>query len=181
MTIENFKLKEFLRQKPELIKKYIVALQFMEALPTKKEVFHLKMKHVEFIKENLYSDEDANLIQIIARVEGVKVSKVLNMEIIKFFRLVTSVKEQLTRIQNAERVSLSPSEDNIKWIAVDGDAKMSKFGIYNTLEKLSKGDILKHKAILNLKYSEVFTVLYMKKTMSELQTEMDRIKTKKND
>ena len=175
--IENFKLKTFLVQKPELIKQYVLALQYLTPLETERPVFEMKLKHVEFIKQSLFSNEDSALIEIISKVQKIKVKDVLNMRIIKFFRLVASVKIQLTQIVNAESNALASGEDNYKWIAVDGDAKMSKFGIYNTLEKLANGDILKYKAILNLKYSDVFTTLYMKKTAKELRVEMDAIKT----
>lgn len=175
--IINFKLKEFLTQDPELIQKYILALQYLKPVQTKREVFHLKLKHVEFIKQNLYSSEDSELIKIVGIVQKVKVKDVLEMPIVEFFGIVSSVKEQVNRIAKAEDNTLAPTEINFKWEAVNGDERMSRFGIYNTLENLSGGDILKYKAIMNLPYSEVFTALFMKKTSSELQKEMDKIKT----
>ena len=179
MIIENFKLKNFLKQKKELIEKYVVALQFINPIQTKKEVFHLKLKHVEFIKKNIYSKSDEGLIKVIKIVEGIKKAEVYELPIIKFFGLVASVKKQIEVIAHAEEVSLSSSEINFKWLAVDGDKKMSKFGIYNTLEALSNGDVLKYKKIMNLEYSEIFTVLYMRKTSSELSKQMDGIKLNK--
>ena len=62
---------------------------------------------------------------------------------------------------------------------VEGSQRMSKFGIYNTLENLSGGDILKYKEIKNLKYSEVFMVLLMKKTASDIRADMAKIKDHK--
>jgi hypothetical protein len=192
MIIENFKLKEFLRQEKSLIEEYVVALQYMKAIKTDKVVFHLKLKEVEFIKKNLFSNDDAALIKIITIVQGFKkwnvfgfkIKKpkalirrsVYQLTIIKFFGLVASVKEQIETIKRAEENSLTPSEINFKWIAVEGDKKMSKFGINNTLEALSGGDILKYKKIMNLEFSSVFTVLLMRKTSSELSKQMDGIK-----
>jgi len=176
--IINFKLKEFLNQDPELIQEYIVALQYLKPIKTVKEVFHLKLKHVEHIKQSLYSNEDDELIKIVARVQGLKLKEVFEIKIIEFFRIIASVKVQIDTIRKAEENRLSPAEINFKWEAVEGDEKMSKFGIYNTLESLSGGDILKYKKIMNLPYSEVFTALLMKKTASDLQRKMDRIKTK---
>lgn len=178
--IINFKLKDFLLQDAELVREYLLALQYLKPAKTKKEVFHLKLKHVEHIKKNLYSNEDSELIKIVARVQGLKVKEVFELKIVEFFRIVASVKQQLDTIAKAEDNRLSPSSINLKWEAVNGDEKMSKFGIYNTLESLSGGDILKYKRIMNLPYSEVFTALLMKKTAQDLQREMEAIKTTKN-
>ena len=73
---------------------------------------------------------------------------------------------------------MTPSSLNVKWETVDGSARMAKFGIYNTLESLSGGDALKYKKYMEMEYSEVFTILLMRKTASDLQTEMNKIKTK---
>ncbi len=178
MEIENFKLKEFYTQSKQLINEYIHLFQYLKPLITKKEVLHLKLKHVEFIKTNLYSDNDENLIKIISLVQKIKKKEVYEMPIIEFFRLILSVKKQIKQISDAEQSSLTPDEINIKWEMVGGSEKMRKFGIYNTLEHLANGDILKYKEILNLPYSEVFTVLLMKKTASELSRKMDKIKIK---
>lgn len=176
--IQNFKLKEFLNQDPELIQEYLVVLNYLKPVETVKEVFHMKLKHVEHIKQNLYSNEDAELIKIVARVQGLKIEEVFDMEILTFFGVVASVKIQIDNISKAEDNRLSPSSINYKWEAVNGEARMSIFGIYNTLETLASGDILKYKKIMKIPYSEVFTKLLMNKTSSELQKEMDAIKIK---
>lgn len=178
MIIENFKLKDFLKQDAKLIKKYVVALQFLPSVQTNREIFHLKLKYVEFIKKNINSVNDETLIEIIAIVQGIRKGRVYELPIIKFFAIAASAREQIERISRAEETSLAPSEMNLKWIAVDGDKKMSKFGIYNTLEALSGGDALKYKDYMDMEYSEVFTILYMRKTAAELQKEMDAIKLK---
>lgn len=84
----------------------------------------------------------------------------------------------MNAIFSAEEARLTPSEVNVKWEMVNGSEKMSKFGIYNTLESLSGHDALKYKKYMNMNYSEVFTILYMRKTAAELQAEMDKIKLK---
>ena len=176
MTIENFTLSEFLQKEPKLIKEYVIALQYLKPIETRKDVFNMKLKHVEFIKKNLYSNSDEALIEIVKRVQKIKKADILNMKIIEFFSIIASVKKQLKIIRDAEASSLTPSEMNFKWIAVDGDAKMSKFGIYNTLESLSGGNALQYKKYMNMVFSEIFTILYMRKTALELQSQMDKIK-----
>jgi hypothetical protein len=101
------------------------------------------------------------------------------MPIIKFFGLVNSIKNQIERIATAEENSLTGGEVDMKWIAVNGAERMKRFGIYNTLERLSNGDRTKYKYFMNLEYSEVFTILLMMKTSEDLQREMNKIKEPK--
>lgn len=178
MKITNFKLVDYLNQPSELINEYAVALRYIKPKPTKKEVFHMKLKHVDFIKRNLYSKNDVDLLGIVSRVQKISKSKVLDMEIIDFFGIINSIKEQMNTILSAEETSLTPAEVNVKWEMVNGSERMSIFGIYNTLESLSGRDALKYKKYMNMNYSEVFTILYMRKTAAELAAEMDKIKTK---
>ncbi|WP_339875200.1 hypothetical protein [Olleya marilimosa] len=176
--ITNYKLKDFFKQDITLIQDYINILQHLEPVPTKNEVFHLKLKEVEFIKNNLSNDDDEALFEILAMVQGVKESQILNTGIIEIFGLINSVKEQLERIQKAEASSLVSDNTNIKWETVNGSERMAKFGIYNTLDALSDGDILKWDAILELKFSDVFMKLLLNKTKNDLESEMNNIKTK---
>ena len=81
-------------------------------------------------------------------------------------------------IITAETNGLRQENTNYKWEAVRGSERMSKFGIYNTLDALSDKDATKYKYYLNMKYSEVFTVLLMRKTQYEIQQDIDNLKTK---
>ena len=63
MIIENFKIKEFLKQDKELIERYIVALQYLKPVKTERTIFHLKLRQVEFIKNSLFSNSDEALIK----------------------------------------------------------------------------------------------------------------------
>jgi hypothetical protein len=177
MNIKNYKLKDFLVRNSKVIEEYIKVLRYVPSRETEKEVFHMKFKHVENIKENLNSNQDGELIKIISKVQGCEIEDVFEMPIIKFFGLVASVREQLDIILDAEERSLSSDTLNFKWEAVNGSERMSKFGLYNTLDILSEGDGLRHEEWLNEKYSKCFTVLLMKKTQKDLMREMDAIKT----
>lgn len=176
-TIENFKLIEFFNQDKTLIEEYLVALGYIKPIETEQELFHMKFKHVELVKSAFKSQDNVELIEAVSKVQKVEKEAVLDMRIIKFFGIVNSIKKQLEALLHAESVRLVPDIINPKWEAVNGSEKMSKFGIYNTLEALSGGDILKYKEIMNLEYSEVFTVLYMRKTSAELKEQMNKIKT----
>jgi hypothetical protein len=100
------------------------------------------------------------------------------MPIIHFFGIINSIKEQLMTIVSAEENGLTPSDVNMKWEQVGGSERMEKFGIINTLDKLTGKKPHLHKIYLNMKYSEIFTILLKWKTEAEIQKEMNQIKTK---
>lgn len=178
MEITNFKLIDFLNQSPELIEDYVVKLRYLKPIATKQEVYHMTLKQVEMIKENIDSGNDVDLIEIVSEVQNCTKEEVLDFDIISFFGLINSIRKQLEIIIDAEERALTPSEVNIKWELVQGSEKMAKFGIYNTLEALSGGDALKYKEYMKMSYSEIFTILYMRKTAYELQKQMNEIKDK---
>lgn len=178
-TIKNFKLKDFFQQDVKTINEYVLLLQWVEPIPTKNDIFYMKLRDVDFIKSNLGEGDEA-LIEIIARVQGIENDDVLEMEITKFFGLLNDVKKQIERINHAENVSLSETHPNIKWETVNGSERMAKFGIFNTLDNLAGGDILKYDKIMDITYADVFTKLLMDKTRNDLNIEMSKIKTKEN-
>lgn len=178
MKIENFTLIEFLNQSPELIEKYMIAMRYLKPRETKREVFRMKLKHVELIKQTIDSGNDKDLITIVAKVEKVKEKAVLDMPIIQFFGIVNSIRKQLELIIRAEENSLSPSRIEPKWELVQGSEKMAKFGIYNTLDHLTGKKPHLYKVYMNMGYDEIFTILLKWKTESDLQHEMNQIKDK---
>ena len=175
MNIENFKLVEFYNQPSELIERYIVALQYIKPAETKRQVFNMKLKHVELVKETLASGNDRDLIKVVAKVQKITKEEVLEMPIIEFFSIVNSIREQLKTIIKAEENALTPSKIDFNFEAVEGSERMAKFGIYNTLEALSGGDALKCQKYMNMEFAEIFTVLYMRKTSSDIREEMQEI------
>lgn len=177
MYIKNCRLKHLRRLDEDTISYYVQALSFVKPIQTKRNIRNMTLGDVDFIKSKINSKEDIDLIKIVALCQGVSARKILNMRIIMFFRLIASVRSQIKKIVLAEE-NLSPNHVNVKWEMVKGQERMSKFGIYNILENLSNGDPLKYKSIMKMEYSEVFTILLMKKTNKDLQYEMSKIKIK---
>ena len=178
MEIKNFKLIEYLNQPPKLIEEYLIVLRYIKPIETKQEIHFMSLRNVELIKTTIDSGNDLDLIEIISKVQNCTKEEVLDIPIIEFFGLLNSVRQQLEKIIAAEENALTPSEVNVKFEIVDGMKRMSKFGIYNTLESLSGGDALKYEAYMNMTYSEIFTILLMRKTASDIQNEMNKLKTK---
>lgn len=176
--IINYKLKDFKEQSPILVSEYVNILQLIEPQETKQEIFFMKLREVDDIKKSLGSTDDDELIRIVAMVEEMTELQVNNLPIVTFFGLYNSIKEQTLQIIQAEENGLTPNNVNTKWEMVEGGRRMGIFGIYNTLDQLSNGDITKYNEILELPYNEVFTKLRMDKIKGDLQTEMDAIKIK---
>lgn len=179
-TIKNYKLKDFKKQPIETMMEYIHILQFTLPIETKQEVFKMKLKEVEEIKKGLNSADDDVLIHLVGMVEQLTRKEVLNLSITRFFGLFNSIKEQTEKIVEAEQNGLSPNYTNVKWEQVEGGKRLSKFGIYNTLDQLSNGDVMKYDEILELPYDVVFLKLRMEKIKADLQHEMEQIKSKVN-
>jgi len=178
MEIENFTLQEFLQQDIKLVNEYCVALRYLKPKKTKRGIHNMKLKHVEMIKKSIDSGNDSDLVKIIEKVQKCTEKEVFEMEIIDFFGLVNSVKEQLKRINDAEQNALADNEANIKWEMVSGSERMAKFGILNTLDLLTGRQPHLNKKYLNMSYSEIFAILYKWKTEEALKKEMDNIKMK---
>lgn len=178
MEITNYKLIDFFNQDRNLIDEYVVALRYIKAKETKRELFHMKLKHVEMIKQTIGSGNDRDLIKVVSKVQKCTEKKVLDMKIIDFFGIVNSIKKQLQVIVKAEENALTPSDVNMKWELVRGSERMEKFGIYNTLDHLTGKKPHLYKVYMNMDYSEIFTILYKWKTEEDLQKEMNQIKTK---
>lgn len=176
--IINYKLKDFKKQSIELMIEYINILQLIEPQETKQEIFYMKLREVDYIKKSLGSEDDDELVRIVAMVEEMTEIQVNNLPIVTFFGLFKSIREQTLQIVEAEENGLVSNNPNVKWELVEGGRRMGIFGIYNTLDQLSNGDITKYNEILELPYNEVFTKLRMDKIKGDLQQEMDAIKLK---
>jgi len=173
-TITNYKLKDFLHQSNELREEYTNLLRYSKPKETKNELYKMKLRDVDFIKTTFSNGTDENIIKIVSLVQGISEKAVLNMKITEFFSLVICIGEQIERIIRNEQKVLTSKNPNFKWEAVQGSEKMAKFGIYNTLENLSGGDITKYEYIMDMSYDEVFTILYMKRLKEDLIEEMNK-------
>tara|TARA_R110000772_G_scaffold143585_1_gene253158 strand:- start:500 stop:916 length:417 start_codon:yes stop_codon:yes gene_type:complete len=138
----------------------------------------MKFKHVELIKENLQSGEVEDIVEIISKVQKIGKDDIYNMDILTFYGLLNSVKEQIKTINDAEITALTSNQTNFRWEAVGGSEKMKQFGTYTTLDMISNGDITKWDTIMNIDYADIFTKLYMNRVKDDLQAEMEQMKTK---
>lgn len=154
-------------------------LKFLKPVDTKRRLFDLKLRDVQDTKDSLSEGTFEELIKCVSIVEDIDTDAVLKMRIVDFWGRIMSIKKQIEDINHMERVSLTSEHANYKWEAVNGGERMSRFGIYNTLDTLSGGDILKYEAVYDLPYADVFTKLYMNRLKGDLEIEMSQLKTHK--
>jgi len=178
-TIKNYKLKEFLLQDIELVIEYVNVLQYVVPVETEQLVFDLTLREVDYIKTHLFSTDTEALVEIISTVQKIKPTEVYHMPIITFYGIYNSIKQQTESIIKGEEQALGNGIVNFKWEQVRGNERLSRFGVYNVLDNLANGDVLKYEAIFNLPYAVVMQKLVMNKIKDEIQYEMNAIKDEK--
>lgn len=173
MTINNRSLKDFLlKGSPDEMR----VLSHLKPTTTKLEVRHLTFIQVQNLKSWLSSGEMEHILKAVELVQDISREELKEIDVVTFFGILNSLKKQLESIVQAEERGLSGGPTNIKWEAVNGAERMSKYGMYNTIDNLSGGDITKWDQIKNTRYSEVFLKLMMEKDKEILSKEMEGIK-----
>lgn len=175
MKIENHKLSDFIKLDLEEIKDVVIALGYHRA-EIRKPIRYLKLKHVEFVKKKIGSSNDEELIEVVELVQKLKRSEVMDMGIVRFFGIINTIRDQTIKISEAEENGLEPLYPDKKWEAVGASERMGKYGIYNTLRKLTGGRPWKFNKIMNMPYDEVFLLLKMEVDLADIEYEKSKIK-----
>ena len=176
--IVNYKLKDFIRMKIELIEEYASALTFIEPIETKKELFYMPLRFVDFVKTHLASDNIEDILEIIGQLTDRTHEEVLEIRVVEFYRTLKGIKKQLEEIIKLEKDRLSGNAVDFRWEAVNGSERLAPFGIFNTLDNLSGGDITKWDEIHDMPYDKVFTKLFMDTVRADIEIEKSKIKHK---
>ncbi|MBP0904843.1 hypothetical protein ACFSKN_04750 [Mariniflexile gromovii] len=173
-TITNYKLKDFFNQDLQLIEDYVNLLQHLKPISTNVRLTDLTLRQVETIKKTI--NDENELINIISIVQGITIEEVLELDIITFFPLIKDVQIQLESLVNKEINHLSPKHSDARFEMIDGSKRLEKFGVYNAVNSLANGDILKFNSILDLPYNEVFVKMYLDTTIADIQHEINKMK-----
>lgn len=179
MELTNYKMKDFLKQGEETFKQYNTALQFLQPTDTNKRLMDMPLRFVEYVKKTIPSATFVDMIDMIAHLQGVEEKEIREMKVVDFYGLMKSLVKQTVEIVQNEEKRLTPKHPNPKWELVNGAGKMSPFGIYLTLDKLSGGDILKWDAILDQPYSRVMTKLFMDTVKADIEHDIAQLETQK--
>ncbi|MFV8339141.1 hypothetical protein ACNQGL_07705 [Flavobacterium sp. LB3P21] len=195
--IVNYKLSEFLQIKdPKLIEEYLVVLDLLSPLKViNNPNYHWykkvpKMLHLKAIKELSFGDvttirnyfNDASIqgiIESIKMVIDVEDKHIINLTILEFYGIISSMQSELRELNNMEINELSDDSFDINVEAVNAKGRMGKFGVLNVIDSLAKEDILRWEEIEKLPYLTVFTKLMMDNEKQKISNEISELQRKK--
>lgn len=193
----NYKLSEFLQIKDhKLIEDYLAILNLLNPLKVinnpnyhwyKKEP---KMLYLQPIKELTFGDvttirnyfNDASIqgiIESIKMVIDLEDKHIINLTIVEFYGIISSIQSELMELNNMEINELSDDSFDINVEAVNAKVRMGKFGVLNVIDSLAKEDILRWTEIEKLPYMTVFTKLMMDNEKNKIQAEIVELQRKK--
>jgi hypothetical protein len=92
----------------------------------------------------------------------------------KAIEFILWIKDELETIKDLEKTYLS-SDPSAKMFQA-GINKLDQFGIMNTIDNLSGGDILKYEFIKKQKYNVIFDKQYREVITNEIQAKLAKIK-----
>ena len=195
--IVNYKLSEFLQIKdPKLIEEYLVVLDLLSPLKViNNPNYHWYKKvsktlHLKSIKELSFGDvttirnyfNDASIqgiIESIKMVIDVEDKHIINLTILEFYGIISSIQSEIMELNNMEINELSDDSFDINVEAVNAKGRMGKFGVLNVIDSLAKEDILRWEEIEKLPYLTVFTKLMMDNEKQKISNEISELQRKK--
>ena len=102
--------------------------------------------------------------EVLAYVHDTKVEDHFKAFFYDTFALYNHIEKEVTKIIDKEKALIY--EPTGKQLAA-GIENLNKFGLFGTIDSLADGDVLKHKAVINLPYHYIFTKLLYEKTKAE--------------
>ena len=144
-----------------------------------KSVLELSFGQVTEIRNNFNNASIESIVESISMVTDLENKQVMYFKITQLYGIINGIKEQLEQITNMEINELSDEEDDIDLITVNATERMAKFGILNTIDSLSNGDVLRWTEIEKLHYLTVYTKLKMDKENNKIQKEITELQKKK--
>ena len=177
--IINYKLKDFLNKEASIIESYSRLLKHLDPIPTKNKLQNLSLRQVETIKQGL-NDPEA-LPEMFEYIEGISIDKFEDLRIIEFYGLLNDIVKQIENLVGMEEQELVSTHTDYKWEAVEGSERLAVMGILPMINDLANNDILKYELILDLPYLTVFNRLRMDRIRGDIEKDMQKIKTNKEE
>ena len=177
--INNYKLKNFLKQDEVLIESYSNLLKHLDPVPTKHKLQDLSLRQVETIKQGL--NEPDVLPEVFEYIQEIKKEEFEDIRIVEFYGLLNDITRQIKNLVGMEEQELVSEHSDFKWEAVDGSKRLGVLGILPMIDTLAGGDILKYEQILDLPYLTVFNTLRMRRIQGDIERDMQKVKTNKQE
>jgi len=148
-----------------------------------KPVMTLSFGEVISLRKDFNNVTQQAIFEAIKLVTGLSQKSILNLRIIDFYSIISTIKQQLIDISNMEINELSPDENqesNVDSQMVRADERMARFGELNTINFITGKDITKWAEIQKLPYLTVFTWLIMNKEQSAIQKDIEKLQKNRN-
>lgn len=147
-----------------------------------REIKSLTFGEVTSIRNDFKSGNPEAIFSAIRTLTKLNDKEILEVRIIDFYSMISTIKQQLTEISNMEMNNLvaDDSEFNFEAEAVNASQRMAKFGELTTIDFLANKDITKWKEIQDLPYMTVFAKLMINKEETAIQKEIANLQKKKN-
>jgi hypothetical protein len=129
------------------------------------------------LKKFITSSDFNDKIRAVEIVYKISFETLSEMKAIKFFPLLNYITKEIEVIAENEAKTLSGDYDSDMINA--GVEELSQFGVITTIDTLANGDVLKWQSILDMRYSTVFTKLYLNKVKAKIETEYQKILDRK--
>jgi hypothetical protein len=201
-AIIDYKVKDFLKlQDWELVTNYLTVLELLKPLKTipnpnynkykfwdKKtfKIIEIKDKHsllfgeVAELRMNFNLKSIESVFDSLKLVTGLSDKQINGFTITTFYGIINNIKQELIEMSNMEINTLTDENPDINLEQVNANARIKKFGVFNTIDSLAKEDVLKWDEINKLPYMTVFTKLSMDKVKNDIQKELKEIQDRKN-
>ncbi len=133
--------------------------------PIFNDIFELRWEQLIELEELI---KEADVFQVLQMVYEITEEEFLDLEIYNCFAAYQFVVNELNELHKMEEAELS-SEPSPEQIAA-GVEDLNRFGYYNNLDFLAKGNIMVYDELLKKPYSIIFRKLALEKTKSDIQT-----------
>lgn len=158
------------------VNEWLPFLVIQEPLDDVPNIWYCSLELIDEIKSKLSNASFEVVILLMSKVLKKSEDEVKNMLVVNFFRRLKNIEKQLEELIKMEEFYLKTKHHDKKFEIVKGGKRLMPFGIYNTVDRLAKGDILKWDEVFKLPYIKVFTKLRIDKENNDINYEMTKIK-----
>lgn len=142
----------------------VLKIKRRKLTPIFDDIFDLEWERIIELRELIYSKDVFGILKIIY---GISEKHFLNLDIYNCFAAHKFVLDEFTELARieSEELSVEPTAEQKN----AGIEMLNRFGHYNNLDYLARGDILKYDELLKKPYSIIFRKLVLDKTKNEIE------------
>lgn len=124
------------------------------------DIFYLKWEQIIELQELV---KDRNVFEVLKMIYKIDEKQFLKLNLYNCFSVYQFILSELQRMADIELQELSEEQKNA------GQEQLNRFGYYNNLDFLAKGDILKYDELLKKPYAVIFRKLVLEKVKYDIE------------